>query len=217
MAGAARGRAGAARARRGAALLLALGLAACALLHRASPPPPPAEPIPPPPAPAPLATPCTRIERIEVRKSERRLVAECVGGGRLELPIALSREPGPKRRHGDQRAPEGDYRIVGYARPSRFHRFLPIDYPSDADADRALAEGRISESEREAIAAAHRGGSLPPQDTPLGGFVGFHGEGQRWQGDLDLDWTNGCFALEDEAMDQLAELTLPGTPVRIVP
>src|SRR5262245_28141872 len=216
MVGAVRGRAGGARARRAAALALAFGLAACALLHRPPPPPPPAEPTPPP-APAPLPTPCTRIERIEVRKSERRLVAECVGGGSLELPIALSREPGPKRQRGDERAPEGEYRIVGHARPSRFHRFLPIDYPSDADAELALAEGRIEASEREAIAEAHRGGLLPPQDTALGGFVGFHGEGRRWQGDLDLDWTNGCFALPDAAMDQLAELAPPGTTVTILP
>src|SRR5262245_58040147 len=119
MVGAARGRAGAARAWRAAALSLALGLAACALFQR-PPPPPPAAPTPPPPAPAPPTAPCTRIERIEVRKSEHRLVAECLGGGSLELPIALSREPGPKQRRGDQRAPEGDYRVVGYARPSRF-------------------------------------------------------------------------------------------------
>ena len=216
MVGAVRGKAGGACARCAAALSLALALAACALFHRPPPPPPPAEPMLAP-APAALPAPCTRIERIEVRKSERRLVAECVGGGRLELPIALSREPGPKRERGDERAPEGEYRVVGHARPSRFHRFLSIDYPSDADAELALAEGRIDASDRAAIAEAHRSGLLPPQDTPLGGFVGFHGEGPRWQGDLDLDWTNGCFALPDAAMDQLAELTPPGTTVTIVP
>jgi hypothetical protein len=133
------------------------------------------------------------------------------------LRIGLSREPGPKQRLGDERTPEGEYRIVGRARPSRFHRFLPIDYPSEADAERALAEGLITEREREAIASAHRTGRLPPQHTALGGYVGFHGEGPRWQGDLDLDWTEGCFALEDAAIDALAERAPPGTPVRILP
>jgi len=215
----ARGRARGVRARLAAAGLIALGLAACAgWLQRVPPPAPPPElpSLPPPPAPA-LPPPCTRIERIEVRKSERRLVAECTGGGQLALPIGLSREPGPKRRRGDQRTPEGEYRIAGRVRPSRFHRFLPIDYPSDADAERALTEGSITAREREAIARAHRPGKLPPQNTALGGYVGFHGEGPRWQGNLDLDWTYGCFALADAAIDALAERAPPGTPVRILP
>jgi len=152
-----------------------------------------------------------------VRKSERTLVAECAGGGRLAFPIALSREPGPKRLRGDRRTPEGQYRIATAARPSRFHRFIPIDYPSLADADRALGEGRITWAEREQIARAHREGRLPPQDTPLGGHLGFHGEGLRWQGNLDLDWTDGCFALADDAIDLLGNLAPPGTPVRILP
>jgi hypothetical protein len=213
--GAVRGARGA-RARLAAAIPLSLGLAACSWFR--PPPPAPPELPPPPPAPAPAPPPpCARIERIEVRKAERALVAECAGGGRLEFPIALSREPGPKRRRGDQRTPEGEYRIAGRARPSRFHRFLPIDYPSDSDAQRALAEGLISASEREAIASAHRQGRLPPQNTALGGWLGFHGEGRRWRGDLDLDWTEGCFALEDAAIDQLVELAPSGTPVRILP
>ena len=211
-----RGEPGGSRARLVAAISLSLGLAACSWLR--PPPPAPPELPPPPPAPTPAPPlPCARIERIEVRKAERTLVAECSGGGSLELPIALSREPGPKRRRGDHRTPEGEYRIAGRARPSRFHRFLVLDYPSEADAERALAEGLISAEERDAIASAHRQGRLPPQDTALGGWLGFHGEGKRWQGDLDLDWTEGCFALEDAAMDQLVELAPSGTPVRIVP
>ena len=157
------------------------------------------------------------IERIEVRKSERTLTAHCHGGGRLEFSIALSRESGPKRERGDLRTPEGDYRIAAQGRRSRFHRFIPIDYPSLADAEVALAEGRISVAERDAIALAHRHGRLPPQDTALGGHLGFHGEGERWQGDLDLDWTEGCFALADAAIDLLASRAPPGTPVHILP
>src|SRR5215475_9239412 len=130
--GAARGTARGARFAIG--ISLAFGLAGCALFRPPLPAPPELPPPPPAPAPAP-PPPCARIERIEVRKAERALVAECVGGGRLELPVALSRERGPKRRRGDERTPEGEYRIAGRARPSRFHRFLAIDYPSDADAE----------------------------------------------------------------------------------
>lgn len=160
---------------------------------------------------------CDQIERLLVRKSERVLVATCVGGAERRLPVALARAPGPKRASGDQSLPEGDYRIAGPARPSRFHRFLPIDYPAPADAARALAEGRLSRADHDAILKAHRRGLLPPQQTPLGGHVGLHGEGRRWQGDLQLDWTEGCVALTDPDIDWLSERTPAGTPIRIEP
>jgi len=183
------------------------------------PAPPPA---PPPPAPAPeppLATPdtCQRVVRIDVFKSERKLTAECKAGGRLEYPIALSRERGPKRKQGDLRMPEGDYEIAGPARTSRFHLFIPFDYPSSADAKLALAEGRIDEGTYAAVVAAQKRGHLPPQETPLGGALGIHGEGVRWRGDLDLNWTEGCVAVTDHAIEELSRLVRRGTPLRIHP
>jgi hypothetical protein len=158
------------------------------------------------------------VTRIEVRKRERVLEAWCEGGGLRDFPIALSRVPeGAKRSRGDERTPEGDYHVAAAARRSRFHLFLPIDYPSPRDAERALAERSISSAVHRQILAAHAAGRMPPQDTGLGGWVGFHGEGERWRGDLDLDWTQGCFALADDAIDWLARAAPPGTPVRISP
>ena len=138
-----------------------------------------------------------------------------MGGGTLEFPIALSRERGPKRVAGDERMPEGDYRFIGPPRKSRFYGFIPIDYPSRADADRAFAEGRITKEEHAAIGHSHRLGRLPPQNTPLGGALGIHGEGPRWRGDLALNWTYGCIAVTDLAIAQLAKLVRPGTPLHI--
>jgi murein L,D-transpeptidase YafK len=180
-------------------------------------------PVAPPPAPevrpeTPGALlPCKRAERIEVSKSQRSLTVRCVGGGTLTFPIALSRERGPKRVANDERMPEGAYRIAGPPRTSRFHVFIPIDYPSRADADRGLKEGLITKDEHAAIAHAHREGRLPPQDTPLGGVLGIHGEGTRWRGDLALNWTTGCIAVSDPAISQLSRLARPGTPVQITP
>jgi murein L,D-transpeptidase YafK len=155
---------------------------------------------------------------VTVYKSERRLVAACRGGGERSFPVSLSREPvGAKRARGDQRVPEGAYRVAAAARPSRFHLFLPIDYPSLADAEGALAEGRITRAERDVIARAHADGRLPPHDTALGGRLGIHGEGERWRGDLDLDWTEGCIAVTDAVIDWLALAAPPGTPVVILP
>jgi L,D-transpeptidase catalytic domain len=196
-------------------LLLAAALAGC---PKRVPPPPPA----PPPAPAPLPpivdpSACGRALRIEVSKSERQLVAECSAGGRVVFPIALSRDRGPKRAQGDHKMPEGDYAIAGPARKSRFHLFIPIDYPGRADAERALAERRIDRATFDAIARAHARRRLPPQDTALGGALGLHGEGARWRGELDLNWTEGCIALSDRGIEQLARLVRRGTPLRIVP
>lgn len=137
----------------------------------------------------------------------------------VELPVALGREAkGPKRSAGDARTPEGRYRISGPPRASRFHRFIPIDYPSLADADAARADARLSEAAYRRIAAAHARGEAPPSDTLLGGDLGFHGEGERWRGDsLHLDWTYGCIALSDSDIDFLAERSAVGTPVVILP
>jgi hypothetical protein len=173
---------------------------------------------PEPPVVDPRTLPCEKAVALEVRKRERTLLARCAEGGVREFSIALSREPfGAKRARGDQRSPEGSYRIAGHARSSRFHRFIPIDYPSLADADRALAERRISADVHTRILAAHHAGRLPPQDTALGGWVGLHGEGERWRGDGDLDWTEGCFALPDDAIDWVAAHAPVGTPIRIEP
>ena len=189
-----------------------------------APSPPQADGVPIPAAPTPRppsdakTLPCSEVEHLEVRKRDRVLEARCEGGGLRVFPIALSREPvGAKRRRGDQRIPEGAYHIAGSARASRFHLFIPIDYPSPDDADRALAERSISRSQHHSILAGHAAGRLPPQDTALGGLLGFHGEGSRWRGDLDLDWTEGCVAVDDATIRWLAEHAKRGTPVSIEP
>jgi murein L,D-transpeptidase YafK len=162
--------------------------------------------------------PCGAIASIEVIKRLRRLRAHCEGGRVVEMTAALGREAGGKMRAGDTRTPEGSYRVSGPARASRFHLFIPIDYPSVDDARAARADGRISGAAYERIVSAHARGEAPPGDTPLGGNLGFHGEGERWRGDsVDLDWTNGCIGLSDADIDFLAERIGIGTPVAIQP
>jgi len=201
------------RALAGAALL-----AACAVPPAPPVPPPPAPPAPPSTPPPPPSPPCEKILWIEIQKSARRLDAACLGGGHVSWTVALGRQPGLKRAAGDHRTPEGLYHVVGRPRPSRFHRFLAIDYPSRGDAERARAEGRLPARDFERVATAHEAGSPPPADTALGGHLGFHGEGARWHGDsAHLDWTDGCVGMTDDAIDFLAARTAPGTPVQILP
>lgn len=163
--------------------------------------------------------PCEKVERIVVAKAQHRLTAFCAGGAVREAAVALGRESlGPKFLRGDMKTPEGEYRVAGPARESRFHRFIPIDYPSREDAEGARREGRLSDADFRRIVEAHDRGEIPPADTPLGGDLGFHGEGERWAGaSPDLDWTYGCIGLSDDDIDFLAERLRVGVPVEIVP
>ncbi|HET6304387.1 MAG TPA: L,D-transpeptidase [Myxococcota bacterium] len=183
----------------------------CALaLACARPAAPPLEPVapeaPPPPTAPEAAGECTRILSIEVRKGERSLSARCEGGAVHRMTAALGREPrGDKLAAGDDRTPEGLYRISGRPRRSRFHLFIPIDYPSADDARAALDEGRISPRDHARILYAETFGLAPPDDTPLGSGLGLHGEGGRWRGEsAGLDWTNGCVAVTDADIEFLA-------------
>jgi murein L,D-transpeptidase YafK len=193
-------------------MLFAIGCVEQAVTPIAYPPPRYVDTTPPPP-------PCERILRIEVRKSERALVAYCEGGAEEHMTAALGREPqGTKLREGDWHTPEGRYRVSGTLAHNRFHGFIPLDYPSLADAENALLEGRIRMRDYQRIADAHARGEQPPDDTPLGGRIGIHGEGPRWAGDSEhLDWTYGCVAVRDADLDFLAERLEIGAEVLILP
>ena len=146
---------------------------------------------------------------IGVDKSERTLVA---WSGALPLktwPVGLGEPAGDKRRQGDRRTPDGTFHVVTRNARSRFHRFLGLDYPRPEDADRGLRAGWITREEAEAIRAAAARGARPPWNTALGGAIGIHGGGSA------TDWTLGCIALDDAALDELWPAARLGTPVVI--
>jgi len=208
---------------------MAIGFLAILATACISPPPTPSIPSEPPiPLVEPRASvveealvppPCLQIIRLEAWKQERILRAYCKQGAVVAVDIAVGRdEGGPKTRAGDHRTPEGRYQIVGASRTGRFHLFIAIDYPSRKDAAEALADGRLSEADYQRIMQAHERGVLTPHQTPLGGDLGFHGEGDRWQGDSQyLNWTYGCIGMRDDEIDFLAERLSPGVPVWIHP
>jgi len=162
---------------------------------------------------------CESIVQIEVFKYDRRLKATCADGQVVQFPIALGRRPfGDKQRQGDQRTPEGYYRVAEEPRPSQFHVFIALDYPSAVDADQALGRGEIDPNTYLSIVRAILQGRLPPQDTALGGAIGIHGEGEGRQGrSTESDWTLGCIALSDRNARFLGERVGVGTPVVIRP
>jgi hypothetical protein len=150
--------------------------------------------------------------RLEVRKSAHRL--RLYDGETLLaiFRVALGPEPaGAKSREGDGRTPEGTYPIVTRNPKSKYRKFLGIGYPGPEDARRGFEEKAISRAEEDAIERAHREHRAPPWDTALGGTVGVHGNGS------EPDWTLGCVAVEDAAIDVLWDAIPIGTTVTIVP
>ncbi len=120
------------------------------------------------------------------------------------------------KKKGDHRTPLGRFTIAWIPRKSQYHRFLGLNYPDLERADRALVAGEITEAQWQAIRRASEAKSRPPQDTPLGGFIGIHGTGA---GDPKIhgqyNWTSGCIALTNEQIDRLASWVRIGTPVEI--
>ncbi|MDO8583871.1 MAG: hypothetical protein Q7R83_01700 [bacterium] len=106
---------------------------------------------------------------------------------------------GRKVVRGDRRTPEGWYRI-SEKKASGFAGALIVHYPNLTDAKLARTAGIISEVTYERIATAHQRGSLPPQDTDLGGDILFHGGGGI---------TNGCVGLMDKDLDAFRGLLPP--------
>ena len=131
--------------------------------------------------------------------------------------IAMGRR-GAKPVHyvGDMSTPTGEFRIQAINRNSFFTLFFELNYPTPAHAKKALEAGRISQEDYNHIAVADWAGDLPPQDTPLGGKIGIHGVGK---GSLKVhrqfNWTEGCIALDNQQILDLANFVRVGMRVWI--
>lgn len=122
----------------------------------------------------------------------------------------------PEKRRGDNTTPLGRFRIAWIKRNSGFHRFIGLDYPDGARAERGFQKGLISKRELQAIHGAHRRGERPPQGTALGGQIGIHGLGQADpRVHESMNWTRGCVALTDQQVDALLSWARIGMAVEI--
>jgi len=120
------------------------------------------------------------------------------------------------RRAGDGTTPRGEFRIAWVNPDSSYHLFFGLDYPGMTQAEEALSRRLIDPATYERIRRARDRGELPPQDTALGGYIGIHGIGAMNAGiNPRYNWTQGCIALSDEEIDQLARWAGIGTRVVI--
>ena len=116
-----------------------------------------------------------------------------------QYSVALGRGGlGPKQQAGDNKVPEGTYRIVGRNPHSAFYRALRVGYPTPSQ-----------------LAAARARGVDPGGDIMIHGIrngLGWLGPAQRL-----VDWTKGCIAVTDPEMDQIWAAVPDGTPIEIRP
>jgi murein L,D-transpeptidase YafK len=150
-----------------------------------------------PPA-APAAAPSIgKADRILVLKAQRRLLLLRGDAVLKSYPIALGPHPrGPKRWQGDGRTPEGVYIIDRRTKRTAYHLALHISYPNEDDLDRAA-------------------GGNP------GGAIFIHGMPARF-GHTDpvrffVDWTDGCIAVGNIAIEEIWRAADDGTTIEIRP
>jgi murein L,D-transpeptidase YafK len=164
---------------RGVTLLFALTMAATA----ASPP----------------GRPALRADKILILKSRRQLTLLHHGRAVKTYRVALGHSPrGAKQCEGDNRTPEGIYRVDSRNINSKYHRSLHVSYPDARD--RANARKRHCRA---------------------GGDIMIHGitNGFGWLGGRhrDVDWTLGCIAVTNEEIEEIWAAVPNGTVVEIRP
>lgn len=139
------------------------------------------------------------VDLIRVDKSDRRLELLRDGEVLKTYHVSLGANPvGHKQREGDERTPEGRYRIDWRKPGSQFYRALHISYPN--------AEDRR---------AASRLGVSP------GGAIMIHGQPNGWGWAAPflsvVDWTDGCIAVSNREMKEIWNAVPDGTPIEITP
>jgi murein L,D-transpeptidase YafK len=140
-----------------------------------------------------------RIDRVLVKKEQRRLYLMAEGEPVRSYRISLGDSPvGHKLFEGDERTPEGTYTLDWRNSESRYYKSIHVSYPNIDDREEAGNWG------------LKPGGAIMIHGLPNGvGDMAF-----AYQG---LDWTDGCIAVTNAAIDEIWELVADGTPIRIMP
>jgi murein L,D-transpeptidase YafK len=122
----------------------------------------------------------------------------------------------PFRLEGDGKTPTGVFYVSWINPDSDYHLFFGLDYPGVAHAAEGYMRQAIDLRTYRTILDARDRGQLPPQNTALGGHIGIHGVGRYDPDDHRLfNWTQGCIALTDAQIDDLAQWVALGTKVVI--
>ena len=157
----------------------------------------------PQPQPVSLPQPTTGtlplVDRVVVRKGERRLLLMHSGNIVRSYHVALGLNPvGQKERSGDFRTPEGTYRLERRNARSDYFLSIKVSYPNEMDLKRARS-----------------------RHWDTGGSIMIHGlpnylkhEPEYYQAH---DWTDGCIAVSNADMTEIWMLTPDDVPIEILP
>jgi murein L,D-transpeptidase YafK len=140
-----------------------------------------------------------KADRVLVIKSKSKLYLKKQGEILKQYHVTFGANPrGHKQKKGDERTPEGTYVIDYKNQGSRFYKSIHISYPNEADKKRAKKMG-----------------------VNPGGCIMIHGQknsfGQVACITQRFNWTDGCIAVSNHAMDEIWLAVDVGTPIEIKP
>lgn len=135
------------------------------------------------------------VDLVVVMKASRVLYLYADGEMVDQFPIALGKNPaGTKRQRGDNKTPEGFYRLDWRNPDSIFHRSIHVSYPNASDR----------------AASAELG--VDPGD-----LIMIHGQPDYDDREREGDWTNGCIAVSNRAIDEIWSRVGEDTRIHIYP
>ncbi len=117
---------------------------------------------------------------------------------------------------GDNKTPLGIFHVAWVNEKSKYHLFFGLDYPNLSYVKWGWQRGMLDQRTLRAFIRANFQSEIPPQNSPLGGYIGIHGLGRadrRIHG--RFNWTKGCIALTNAQIDRLRRWVDVGTTVVI--
>lgn len=156
-----------------------------------------------------------KADKVFVSKSTRQLFLMKRGVAFKVYKMVLGKNPiGSKLREGDNRTPEGQYKIDWRNSNSKFTLSLHINYPNDRDIDRARDLGYEAGGD---IMIHGEPNSMNDYATMLS-FADTSTNEQWLRSALYMmDWTAGCVAVRNNDMNEIYKLVKDGTPIWINP
>jgi murein L,D-transpeptidase YafK len=138
-------------------------------------------------------------DEVVVVKSESRLYLKKDGTVLKSYRAVFGANPkGHKQQEGDERTPEGKYILDYKKEDSSFYKSIHISYPNETDINRAAS-----------------------LNVKPGGQIMIHGQknGLGWLSWITqrFNWTDGCVAVSNKAMDEIWDAVDIGTPIEIKP
>jgi murein L,D-transpeptidase YafK len=140
-----------------------------------------------------------KADMVLVIKSEAKLYLKKNKKVIKQYHVAFGADPkGHKQQKGDERTPEGRYYLDYKKADSSFYKAIHISYPNATDKKRARESG-----------------------VDPGGHIMIHGQknGYGWLSWVTqrFNWTDGCIAVSNRAMDEIWMFVDVGTPIEITP